>query len=108
LCAGLDEAWVLQYLSRLCCKDEASDGVNSGSAQGGLGGTCTGKEYIPNVFKDKRRRQVDAYFRTNGLIELSVLSRFQVRICCECVGNGSVRDQNNAMVILLSESYQYL
>ena len=73
----MDEAWVLQYLTQLCKEEPRSSG-NDGVSERLLPGTCTGKEYVPVAFRDKQRRQVDAYFRTNGLIELSVLSRYQV------------------------------
>lgn len=73
---GMDEASVLNYLSKLC-KDgkDPADHASTGMA---LCGHVTSKEFVPHVFKDKQRRLVDAYFKTNGLIELSTLTRFQV------------------------------
>lgn len=66
--SGLDESSVSKYVSELIQKEV-------------IHGSCTAKEYVPEMFKRHQRIEVDEYFKLYGVVELNKLtSAFKVII----------------------------
>ena len=73
---GLDEAGVLNILLRLTGTSVVGhDEVDSFFR---LPGICNNKDYIPQVFANQQRIQVDDYFRTNNLVTFSYLESVHI------------------------------
>lgn len=72
-----DEAGVLSVLQDMTTQSTLNHVLGASSYQ--LPGTCNNKEYIPHIFSNQQRIQVDDYFRNNNLISFAYLQSLHIQ-----------------------------